>query len=203
MNPKASFSTWRPHPWHGLEVGPNPPHTVHAYIELGPFDLVKYEIDKETGYLRVARPQRTSSHPPTLYGFIPRTFASDRVGALMAGSSRGDKDPLDICVVSERPISRAEVILNAHVVGGIPMLDNGEADDKIVAVLENDPIWSSINDISNLPAALIERLQHYFLTYKLDSTHTGDVSVGEVYGREHAERVIQAAMEDYNETYSE
>jgi inorganic pyrophosphatase len=125
------------------------------------------------------------------------------VGDLMVGSNRGDKDPLDICVVSERPISRAEVILNAHVVGGIPMLDNGEADDKIVAVLENDPIWSSIEDISNLPSALIERLQHYFLTYKLDSTHTGDVSVGDVYGRDHAERVIRAAMKDYNETYSE
>ena len=201
MNKNYSFYQWRPHPWHGLEVGSNPPHIVHAYIEICPFDLVKYEIDKETAYLLASRPQRTSSPPPTLYGFIPRTYAGKRVGELMPGSKWGDKDPLDICVVSERPISRAEVILNAQVVGGIPMLDGGEADDKIVGVLENDTLWSSITDISELPPAFIERLQHYFLTYKLDSTHQADVSVGETYGREHAEKVILSAMEDYQESY--
>jgi inorganic pyrophosphatase len=111
------FYRWRPHPWHGLEVGPNPPQLVHAYIEITPFDVVKYEIDKVTGYLRVDRPQRTSSQPPTLYGFIPRTFCGRRVGALCPGVEHGDCDPLDICVVSERQITRAEVILPARVVG--------------------------------------------------------------------------------------
>lgn len=134
-----SFYRWRPHPWHGLEVGPDPPRLVHAYIEICPFDLVKYELDKETGYLRVDRPHRSSSQPPTLYGFVPRTFCGSRVGKLMPEARRGDGDPLDICVVSERPIARAELILNARVVGGLPMLDGGEADDKIIAVLENDP----------------------------------------------------------------
>lgn len=201
MKSDSTFYKWRPHPWHGLKVGPNPPHIVYAYIEICPFDLVKYEIDKETGYMRAARPQRTSSQPPTLYGFIPRTYAGKRVSKLMRGSKQGDKDPLDICVVSERPISKAEVILNVQIVGGIPMLDGGEADDKIVGVLENDTLWSSITDISELPAAFIERLQHYFLTYKLDSTHQEAVSVGEKYGREHAEKVILAAMEDYQEVY--
>ena len=75
------FYRWRPHPWHGLEVGPDPPGLIHAYIELTPFDRVKYEVDKTTGYLRVDRPQRTSSLPPALYGFIPRTFCGRRVGA--------------------------------------------------------------------------------------------------------------------------
>ena len=70
------FSTYRPHPWHGLEVGPNPPEMVNAFIEITPFDLVKYEIDKKTGYMRVDRPQLTSSTPPTLYGFIPRTLSA-------------------------------------------------------------------------------------------------------------------------------
>ena len=84
MSTKISFSTWRPHPWHGSQAGPNPPRIVNAYIEICPSDLVKYEIDKETGYLRVERPQRTSSAPPTLYEFIPRTYAGKRVGGAYA-----------------------------------------------------------------------------------------------------------------------
>ena len=117
----------------------------------------------------------------------------------MPDSTGGDGDPLDICVVSERPIKRSEIILKADVVGGIPMLDNGEADDKIVAVFEKDALWSSIKDISELPSALIERLQHYFLTYKLDPKKPTNVSVGEPYGHTHAEKVIRAAMDDYKE----
>ncbi len=69
------FYRWRPHPWHGLEIGPNPPQLVHAYIEITPFDLVKYEVEKTTGYLKVDRPQRSSSQPPTLYGFVPGPIA--------------------------------------------------------------------------------------------------------------------------------
>jgi inorganic pyrophosphatase len=159
------FYRWRPHPWHGLEVGPSPPQLVYAYIEITPFDVVKYEIDKVTGYLRVDRPQRTSSQPPTLYGFIPRTFCGRRVGALCPGVEHGDGDPLDICVVSERQITRAEVILPAQVVGDLQTIDGGEADDKIVAVLENDNIWGQVTQISDLPEILVERLRHYFMTY--------------------------------------
>src|SRR5690554_2246311 len=110
------FYRWRPHPWHGLSVGPDSPRLVHAYIEITPFDSVKYEIDKETGYLRVDRPQRSSSQPPTLYGFIPRTYCGPRVAAMSDKATVGDKDPLDICVLSERPITRAEVLVNAKVI---------------------------------------------------------------------------------------
>ena len=201
MSFPSPFYRWRPHPWHGLEVGPGPPRHVHAYIETGPFDLVKYEVDKETGYLRVDRPHRTSSQCPTLYGFIPRTFCGNRVYRLMPDARCGDSDPLDICVVSERPIARAEIILNARVVGGLPMLDNGEADDKIVAVLENDPLWSQVEDLEDLPQALIDRLRHYFLTYKLVPEGGTEVSIADAYGREHAEAVIRAAIEDYDGEY--
>jgi len=195
------FFRWRPHPWHGLEVGPNPPHVVQAYIELTPFDTVKYELDKETGYLRVDRPQRTSSQPPMLYGFIPRTYCGDRVGALLPAARQGDHDPLDICVLSERPIQRADVLLQARVVGGLPMIDHGEADDKIVAVLDNDEYWQDVRELADLPPLLIERLRHYFLTYKFVPGTETDVRIDQAYGREHALAVIEAAVADYDDAY--
>lgn len=198
----SSFNRWRPHPWHGIEVGPQPPRVVHAYIESTPFNHIKYEVDKQTGYLRVDRPHRTSSLPPTLYGFIPQTYCGSRVGALMDGATEGDDDPLDICVVSDRPIDRAELILNARVVGGLPMLDDGEADDKIIAVLEKDHVWSSVNDISELPQSIVERLIHYFSTYKSMPGEDATVHVGPAYGREHAEKVVQLSMADYQDKFS-
>lgn len=195
------FYRWRPHPWHGLSVGPDPPGLVHAFIEITPFDTMKYEVDKATGYLRVDRPQRSSSQPPSLYGFIPRTYCSSRVKALSPHAAKGDGDPLDICVISERPISRSEVIIDARVVGGIHMLDKGEADDKIIGVLGNDSFWSQVNDLADLPPVLVDRLRHYFATYKLVPGDSSPVSVDNVYGRDHAYRVIRAAMEDYEEEF--
>jgi inorganic pyrophosphatase len=201
MSFPSPFYRWRPHPWHGLGVGPQPPKLVHAYIEITPFDLVKYEVDKTTGYLCVDRPQRSSSLPPTLYGFIPRTYCGQRVAALMPNATRGDYDPLDICVISERPITRSEVILRARVVGGLPMCDGGEADDKIIAVLENDTFWTHVEDIADLPDLLVERLRHYFSTYKLIPGEVSQVSIDAVYNRDHAEKVILAAMADYEEEH--
>jgi inorganic pyrophosphatase len=154
-----------------------------------------------TGYLRVDRPQRTSSHPPTLYGFIPRTFCGRRVAALCPGVERGDGDPLDICVVSERQITKAEVILPARVVGGLQTIDGGEADDKIVAVLENDNIWGEVTDISGLPEILVERLRHYFSTYKLVLGKPSRFTIEQVYGCEYAFQVIAAAIKDYQEEF--
>ena len=195
------FYRWRPHPWHGLDVGPNPPEIVHAYIEITPFDLVKYEIDKVTGYIRVDRPQRTSSQPPTLYGFVPSTYCNSRVQALSAGSERGDRDPLDICIISERPITRSEVILSARVVGGLQAIDGGEADDKIIAVLYNDEFWKDVQDVDQLPSILVDRLRHYFSTYKMVPGQPSSMSVERVYDREYALQVVRAAMMDYEETY--
>ena len=191
------FSSWRPHPWHGLTYGPNAPAEVQAYIEITPFDLIKYEIDKETGYLKVDRPQRTSSQPPALYGLIPRTYCGQRIAALTPGADRGDGDPLDICVLSERPISKSEIIVRARVVGGLQIRDRGEADDKIIAVLQGDYVWGNANDIRDVPPVLIERLHHYFSTYKLVPGEKPHIEIVSTYGFEHAAKVIDAAIEDY------
>jgi inorganic pyrophosphatase len=193
------FYSWRPHPWHGLVPGEKPPGLVQAYIEITPFDLVKYEIDKVTGYMRVDRPQRTSSQPPSLYGFIPRTLCGRRVGALTPDAKKGDGDPLDICVLSERPIAARELLVKAKVIGGLKMLDGGEADDKIVAVLAGDFVWGEVDDVAQLPQVLIERLRHYFSTYKLVPGAT-PVAVTP-YDKAQAHQVVTAAMQDYHEVY--
>jgi inorganic pyrophosphatase len=193
----SSYSRWRPHPWHGLSPGPNLPQIVNAYIEITPFDLMKYEVDKASGYLRVDRPQRTSSQPPALYGFIPRTYCGERVRRLAPGCERGDGDPLDICVISERPINHSEVLLSARVVGGLKIVDRGEADDKIVAVLEGDYVWGEAQELHDLPQALLERLEHYFSTYKLVPGEPPTISVVGRYGFEAATAVIRAAIDDY------
>lgn len=195
-------SKWRPHPWHGLSPGPNPPSELHAFIEITPFDLVKYEVDKSSGYLRVDRSQRTSSLPPALYGFIPQTYAGDRVAALMPGVEGGDLDPLDICVLSERPISKAEVILTARIVGGIPMVDGGLADDKIIGILKDDPVFGAIREIDDVPDVLVGRLMHYFSTYKLRPDTGAAVAVGDPYDRTHAETVVRASLDDYREQFA-
>lgn len=200
--PPPPFYRFRPHPWHGLDAGDRAPAVVSAYIEITPFDTMKYEIDKSTGYLKVDRPQRGSAQPPTLYGFIPRTYCALRVAALSeSGTDRADGDPLDICVISERPITRAEILLDARVVGGIRMLDRGEADDKIVAVLDNDPYYDAAHDIAAVPRAIVDRLVHYFSTYKLMPGTENQISVSGIYGREHALDVVKAAMSDYQESY--
>lgn len=201
MEPSKHFYRWRPHPWHGLDAGPNAPQIVHAYIEMTPYDLVKYEIDKNTGYVKVDRPQRTSSQSPALYGFVPRTYCGKRVTQLSPHAKRGDGDPLDICIISERPINRTEIIVEAQVVGGLQMVDNGEADDKIIAVLRSDNVWGGAEDLADLPQILIERLRHYFSTYKIVTGETLDVSIENVYGREHALQVVTASLLDYGDTF--
>ncbi|MCA9522811.1 MAG: inorganic pyrophosphatase [Myxococcales bacterium] len=195
------FYRWRPHPWHGLEVGPKPPYLVHAFIEITPFDLVKYEVDKITGYLYLDRPQRSSSQHPALYGFIPRTYCGARVRDLSPKAKDGDGDPLDVCVISERPVTRGEVVVTAKVIGGLQMVDHSEADDKIIAVVDGDHVWGAIDDISDLPPVLVERLQHYFLTYKMIPGHESNVSIESVYSAEHARAVINASIEDYRDEY--
>ena len=193
---------FRLHPWHGLEVGPSPPDVLNAYVEITPFDLMKYEIDKVSGYLRVDRPQRSSALPPALYGFVPRTYCGERVRRLARGAKRGDGDPLDICVLSERAIARNEIIVRARVIGGIQMIDAGEADDKIIGVLENDYVWGTARDVADVPAVLVERLQHYFLTYKLVPGQRARVRIGRVYGRRQALAVVRAAMADYADSFA-
>jgi len=189
---------WRPHPWHGLDVGREPPEVLNAFIEITPFDLMKYEVDKVSGYLRVDRPQRSSAQHPALYGFVPRTYCAERVAALAPGAKRGDGDPLDICVLSERAIARNEIIVRCRVIGGLQMIDGGEADDKIISVLENDNVWGTARDLRDVPAVLVERLQHYFLTYKLVPGQPPTARINKIYGHPHAVKVVRAAMADYH-----
>ena len=185
-----------------LEAGPDAPSIVTAYIEMTPFDMVKYELDKETGYVRVDRPHRSSAQlPPSMVSFRAPSAVLGWRGLSDEGVDRADGDPLDICVVSERPISHSDIILNARVVGGLQMIDGGEADDKIVAVFEKDLFWGQIQDISDLPEILVERLTHYFSTYKLVPGTESSSKIVRVYDREHAHSVVKAAMEDYTAEY--
>jgi inorganic pyrophosphatase len=198
----GSVNHFRPHPWHGLDVGPDPPDVLNAFIEITPFDLMKYEVDKVSGYLRVDRPQRTSAQHPALYGFIPRTYCAERVCKLAPGARRGDGDPLDICVLSERAIARNEIIVRCRVIGGLQMIDGGEADDKIISVLENDYVWGAARDVSDVPSVLVERLQHYFLTYKLVPGSGARAHIARVYGRRHAVKVVGASIGDYDDNFA-
>lgn len=194
--------SWRPHPWHGIDPGPRFPEIVRAYIEIVPTDGVKYEIDKFTGYLMVDRPQRFSNFSPTLYGFVPRTYCGERVArhAIPGGPpvDRGDGDPLDICVLTDRPIARGEILLDARPIGGLRMVERGEADDKILAVLMGDPVYGDLADIAQVPRAVIDRLRHYFLTYKAIPGETANpITVDPVYGSMEARAILRAAREDY------
>ena len=127
----------------------------------------------------------------------------EKKAAARAGpeATRGDHDPLDICVVSERQIDRADITLDARVVGGLQMIDHGEADDKIVAVLRNDLFWGKVTELSELPEKLVERLTHYFSTYKLVPGSDSTASIARTYGRAHAEEVIEAARADYRDEF--
>jgi len=163
---------------------------------------MKYEVDKVSGYLRVDRPQRSSAQHPALYGFIPRTYCGERVCALAPVAKRGDGDPLDICVLSERSIARNEIIVPCRVIGGLQMIDRGEADDKLIGVLDGDYMWGDARDITDVPSVLVERLQHYFLTYKLVPGQRAQAKITSIYGRNHAFKVVRAAIADYNEKFA-
>lgn len=194
------------HPWHGIPPLTDAPGVVNAYVEIVPTDAVKYELDKASGHLRVDRPQRFSSFPPTLYGFVPQTFCGERVAALSgrAGAERirGDGDPMDICVLTERPAAHANFLVRARPVGGLRMIDGDEADDKIIAVMENDVTYGHIEDITQAPRGLIDRLQHYFLTYKqLPQESPRRVEIADVYDREAALETIGRSIEDYRALY--
>lgn len=190
------------HPWHGVSSGENVPEEVTVFIEIVPRDTVKYEVDKDTGYLKIDRPQQYSNVVPANYGFIPQTYCGENIARFASRNSnrtveKGDGDPLDILVLSEHHIPRGDIILKARPIGGFCLLDAGEADDKIIATLVGDKIYENYEDISELPEAIVKRLQHYFLTYK---NLPGEPNVCEIaysYGREQACAVIREAIKDY------
>lgn len=200
---------FKSHPWHGLAIGKEAPDVVTAFIEIVPTDTVKYEIDKQSGYLKIDRPQQFSNICPSLYGLIPRTLCAERVANLcMERTGRtgivGDGDPLDICVLTEKSITHGDILVQAIPIGGLRMIDHDEADDKIIAVMKGDAVYGGWRDINEAPASVIERLRHYFLTYKGAQQDEGSpVTIPDVYGREEAHRVIARSQEDYHTTFAE
>jgi inorganic pyrophosphatase len=196
------------HPWHGVPAGDG--DMINAYVEITTTDTVKYELDKASGHLRIDRPQPYSSGCPSLYGFIPRTYCGDRVGRFAAKESKkkhpihGDRDPLDICVLTEKMIPHGDFLCRARPIGGLRMIDRHEADDKIIAVLDGDSVYGALTDLRDCPAAVIARLEHYFLTYKLPPGRASSVvEIAARYGARDARKVIGLASEDYLSTFGD
>jgi inorganic pyrophosphatase len=197
---------YKSHPWHGVQIGLNAPREVVAFIEMVSTDTVKYEIDKESGYLKLDRPQKYSSLLPALYGFIPQTFCGNRVGKFCSEMIDrpgiiGDGDPIDIVVLTEKTIAHGDILVDAKPIGGFRMIDGKEADDKIIAVMRNDVVYGNYEDVSELPEIVVKRLKHYFLTYK-DLPGTAMLAeIPDTYGAEEAQKVIGLSMEDYSDRF--
>lgn len=200
---------YKSHPWHGINIGPDAPKTVIAFIEMVTNDAVKYEVDKDSGYLMIDRPQKYSNLLPALYGFIPQTYCGDGIAEISNNSLNrddiiGDADPLDICVLTEKTITHGDILVKAKPIGGFRMIDGSEADDKIIAVLENDALYGSYTDIEQLPTMVVNRLRHYFLTYKEIPGDRSEAkcTIPQVYGADEARKVIEIAAKDYDSKFN-
>jgi inorganic pyrophosphatase len=197
------FKLFQAHPWHGVTPGDEAPETVNAYIEIVPTDAVKYELDKSSGHLKVDRPQRFSSMCPSLYGFIPQSYCGEQVAELCAERTgmegiQGDGDPMDICVLTEKTFAQGNFFLQAEPIGGLRMIDGQQADDKIISVLQADLAYGHIKNITECPKAVIDRLKHYFLSYKqLPGDAPRRVEIVDVYDRAEALDVIERSFKDY------
>jgi len=200
---------FRAHPWHGIHIGDEAPEVVNSFIEIVPSDTMKYELDKPTGHIKVDRPQKFSNVYPTLYGLIPQTYCGESIAEFcMKHASRtgivGDGDPLDICVLAEKFFTRGDILLKVRPIGGLRMIDGGEADDKIIAVMRGDAIYGHMRDIHECPPAQIDRLKHYFLTYKdAPGASKREAEITHVYGREEALEVIERSQRDYADTFGD
>jgi inorganic pyrophosphatase len=206
---RVLIQRFQSHPWHGVSAGPDAPNVVTAYLEMVPTDTVKYELDKASGLLRIDRPQRFSNVVPSPYGFVPQTFCGGEVAArCMQRTGRemlkGDGDPLDICILTESPLSHGDLLCEAIPVGGLRLIDREEADDKIVAVLRGDATYGELREIADCPSGLIDRLRHYFLTYKQPPDRKGTpVEIAEIYDRAEALVVVNASIEDYRNHFGD
>ena len=168
-------------PWHKVHIGTQAPHMVRGIIEIPKNTRAKYELDKESGLLLMDRVIFSSMYYPANYGFIPQTYCDDN-------------DPLDILVLSQINVVPM-CIVSAKVVGVMHMLDDGERDDKIIAVAQNDMSVNFINDISELPNHFINELKNFFEDYKKLENKT--VEIEEFQDSTVAKRVVLQSMEDY------
>ncbi len=193
---------YKSHPWHGVDIGKNAPELLTCFIEMVSTDTVKYEVDKETGYLQIDRPQKYSNTVPALYGFIPQTFSAKRVAEYCMEKTQrddieGDLDPIDICVLTEKQIVHGDILVRAKPIGGFRMIDGNQSDDKIIAVLNNDAVYGDYKDIEDCPDLVISRLKHYFLTYKDLPGNPRDVEITHTFGVDEAYEIIKRSMDDY------
>lgn len=172
------------HPWHDISFGDESPKIVNSIIEISRGSKAKYEVDKESGLLKLDRVLHAAFYYPINYGFIPKTFA-------------GDNDPLDILVLSQidfEPLS----IVSAKVIGVMRMIDKG-IDDKIISVCQNDISVSHINSLEELPPHLMSEIKHFFEQYKkLEQT---TVQVDEFYGKEKAYEIIEESILAYKNKF--
>lgn len=173
------------HPWHGVNTGDQAPRLVNAIIEIPQGSRAKYEIDKASGLLILDRVIYSSFHYPINYGFIPRTYGDD-------------KDPLDILVLSSINIQPL-CIVEAKVIGVMQMIDNGEADDKIIAVANNDVSVNHINNVEEMPEHFFKEVRHFFEDYKKLENKT--VIVEEFGDKATALKIIQQAIDFYKITF--
>ena len=172
--------------WHDINADRIKPEEFISVIEITKGSKNKYELDKETGMLRLDRVLYTSTHYPANYGFIPRTYAEDN-------------DPLDVLVLCQEGIAPM-TITNCYPIGVIKMIDNGEIDEKIIAIPIKDPSMSEYNDISELPSHLLNEIAHFFEVYKfLEDKHT---AINEIGNRDEAIHIIQKCMDAYNEKFT-
>ena len=193
---------FRPHPWHGLEVGPEPPEVLNAYIEITPFDLMKYEVDKVSGYLRVDRPQRSSAQQPTFLRIRPADLlrrARPRAGARLEARRRRSAGHLRAQRARDHP-ERDHRPRPGH---------RGAADDRRRRSRRQDHRRAGErlrlgrgSRHQRRPAVFVERLQHYFLTYKFVPGRRAQARIAKVYGRKHALKVVLAAMADYDDHFA-
>lgn len=194
---------YKSHPWHGIEIGDNAPEVLTCFVEMVPTDTVKYEVDKASGYVTIDRPQKFSSILPSLYGFIPQTYCGDKLADVSRKKLNrpeiiGDGDPLDICILTEKEITHGDILVQARPIGGFRMIDGNEADDKIIAVLKGDAVYGEYQDISDAPEAVVDRLKHYFLTYKdMPGIENHRCEITHTYNRKEAHDVILRSVKDY------
>ncbi len=198
---------YKSHPWHGVDIGNEAPELLISYIEMVPTDTVKYEVDKVSGYLRLDRPQKYSNVVPALYGFIPQTLSGARVGKYCEEKTgrngiKGDNDPIDICILTEKEITHGDILVRSRPIGGFRMIDGNESDDKIIAVLNNDAVYGTYKDITDCPNLILDRLKHYFLTYKDLPGNKANTEITHTFGIDEAHEIIKRAMEDYNERFN-
>lgn len=174
------------HPWHGVSYGEKAPQQVKALIEISQGSRTKYEIDKETGLLKLDRVIYSSFHYPVNYGFIPQTLGWDH-------------DPFDILVLCSQSIQPL-CLVDATVIGNMQMVDSGEYDDKIIAVATNDPSVNHITSMEELPKHFISELRNYFEQYKV--LESKEVRIDKFQDKDDAYRIINEAVEHYKTSFA-